>query len=99
MTIRISIDKEQIADFCRRNQIQRLAVFGSALRDDFGPESDVDTLVEFKPGVSVGLIRMAQLEIELSGLIGRKVDLRTEKDLSRYFRATVLSQAEELYAS
>lgn len=94
----ITISLEQIADFCRRHHIRKLSLFGSALREDFGADSDVDLLVEFEPGVQVGLIRLAGIEIELSELVGRKVDLRTPVDLSRYFRQEVLESAEVLYA-
>lgn len=89
----------QIAEFCRKHRIRKLALFGSVLRDDFGPESDVDVLVEFEPGASVGPIRMAGMELELSSLMGRKVDLRTANDLSRYFRDEVVSEAEIQYAA
>jgi hypothetical protein len=75
-----------------------MSLFGSALREDFGPESDVDILVEFEPGQSVGLIRLAGMEIELSDIFGRKVDLRTPGDLSRYFRQEILDSAEVQYA-
>lgn len=85
-------------DFCRKHRIRKLAFFGSVLRDDFRPDSDVDVLVEFEPGASVGLIRMAGIEIELSTLIGRKVDLRTAGELSRYFRDDVLRTCEVRYA-
>ena len=74
-------------------------MFGSVLRDDFGPESDVDVLVEFEPGARVGLIRLAGMEIELSEMIGREVDMRTAEDLSRYSRDEVLAEAEVQYAS
>jgi len=97
MSLRISIDRERVAEFCRQNHIRRLAFFGSVLRDDFGPESDVDVLVEFEPGIPIGLITMAGLEIELSEIIGQKVDLRTPEDLSRYFRNEVLASAEVEY--
>jgi predicted nucleotidyltransferase len=99
MSIRISVDQEQIAEFCRRNHIRKLSFFGSVLRDDFRSDSDVDVLVEFQPESSVGLLRMAQLEIELSSIIGRKVDLRTFGDLSRYFRDEVAATAEVQYAA
>lgn len=94
---RIDIPKEQIAAFCRKNHIRRLALFGSVLRDDFGPDSDVDVLVEFEPHARVGLLRLAGLEIELGDLIGRKVDMNTPGFLSRYFREKVLSEAETHY--
>ena len=94
---RIDIPKERIAEFCRANHIRRLALFGSVLRDDFGPDSDVDVLVEFEPGTRVGLFRLAGIEIELSQLLGRKVDLNTPGFLSDYFRDQVMAQAEVHY--
>lgn len=95
---RISIPKEQIAEFCRKHYIRRLALFGSVLRDDFGPNSDVDVLVEFDPDHIPGLIRLAGMEIELSDLLGgRKVDLNTPKFLSPHFRNVVLKEAEVEY--
>jgi len=93
----IDVPKEQIAEFCRRNHIRRLALFGSVLRDDFGPDSDVDVLVEFEPGARVGLMRLAGMEIELGDLLGHKVDLNTPGFLSRYFRDQVLAEAEVQY--
>lgn len=93
----IEIPKEKIAQFCRRHHIVKLALFGSVLRDDFGPDSDVDVLVEFEPGHTVGLLRMAGLEMELSEMLGRKVDLRTPADLSRYFRDEVVRASEVQY--
>jgi hypothetical protein len=93
----IVLDRDQIASFCRRHHIRRLALFGSVLRDDFRPDSDVDVLVEFEPGHPVGLIRLAGIELELSELLGRKVDLRTPADLSRYFRQAVLDSAAVQY--
>lgn len=99
MSIRISIDKDRLAEFCRRNHIRKLAFFGSVLRDDFSEDSDVDVLVEFEHGYPVGLIRMAGMEIELSRILGRKTDLRTANDLSRYFRDDVVAHAEVQYAA
>ena len=93
----IDVPKGQIAEFCRRNHIRRLALFGSVLRDDFGPDSDVDVLVEFEPGARVGLMRLAGMEIELGDLLGHKVDLNTPGFLSRYFRDQVLAEAEVQY--
>jgi uncharacterized protein len=96
---RPEIPREIIEDFCRRRHIRKPAVFGSYLRDDFGPESDIDFLVEFEPGHVPGLIEFAGMEIELSELLGgQKVDLRTPKELSRYFRDEVLAEAEVRYA-
>jgi len=94
----IAIEREKVAEFCRRRHIRRLSLFGSVLGPDFRPDSDVDVLVEFQPGRVVGLIRLAGIERELSGVIGRKVDIRTPADLSRYFRDDVLAKAEVLYA-
>jgi predicted nucleotidyltransferase len=90
-------DRAALADFCRRHHIRRLALFGSVLREDFGPNSDVDVLVEFKPHHAVGLIRLAGMERELSEILGRKVDLRTPADLSKYFREEVVQAAEVQY--
>ncbi|HEU0079524.1 MAG TPA: nucleotidyltransferase family protein [Longimicrobiaceae bacterium] len=98
-TVAIQIPHQRIADFCREHRIRRLRLFGSVLRDDFRSDSDVDILVEFEPGTIVGLITLAALEIELGGIIGRKVDLRTPNDLSRYFRQQVLDSATVLYAA
>lgn len=95
----VDVPTDRIAEFCRRNGIAKLALFGSILRDDFGPESDIDVLVEFEPGERVGLIRMAALERELSQMLGRKVDLRTPAELSHYFRDEVIANAEVQYAS
>jgi predicted nucleotidyltransferase len=92
----ISPPREEIAEFCRRNRIRRLALFGSVLRDDFGPESDVDVLVEFEPGHRLGFAFFA-LQEELSQLLGRKVDLNTREDLSRYFRDDVARAAQPIY--
>jgi len=96
MAPHIEIPKDRIAEFCRRNQIRRLALFGSVLRDDFGPDSDIDVLVEFEPGARVGL-RFFGMEIELSEILGRKVDLNTPGFLSDYFRDEVLAEAEVQY--
>ena len=95
----IDIPRDRLAEFCQRNHIRRLSLFGSILRDDFGPESDIDFLVEFEPGRTPSLLTMAGLEIELTEMLGRKVDLRTPKDLSRYFRDAVVREAEPQYAS
>ena len=98
MNPQISIPKDQISDFCRERGIRRLAIFGSALRSDFRPDSDIDVLVEFEPGHIPGLLGIARMERELSVLFGgRAVDLRTPEDLSRYFRQNVLEEAEVQY--
>ena len=99
MNPQVSIEKERLAAFCRAHGVKRFAVFGSALREDFGPDSDVDVLVEFEPNRAPGLLGVAGMERELSDLFGgRKVDLRTLEDLSRYFRQDVLAAAEVQYA-
>lgn len=99
MSAQIRMDVERVRAYCRERHIRRLALFGSALRSDFGPESDVDLLVEFAPGHIPGLLGLARMERELSSAFGnRRVDLRTAEDLSRYFRDDVLRTAEVLYA-
>jgi uncharacterized protein len=95
----IQVDKERLGEFCRRNRIAKLSFFGSVLREDFAPESDIDVLIDFEAGHTPGLLRMARLERELSALLqNRKVDLRTSQDLSRYFRQQVLATAQVQYA-
>ncbi len=95
----IPIPSDRLADFCRRNGIARLSLFGSILRDDFTPWSDVDVLVEFHPSARVSLFDLGGMSVELSQIFGRKVDLRTPEDLSRYFRGAVLREARPLYAA
>jgi len=92
----IDISPQDMAAFCRRNGIRRLAFFGSVLRKDFGPHSDVDVLVEFEPGARTGL-RFFAMQEELSQLLGRKVDLNTAGFLGKQFRDRVLAQAEVQY--
>ena len=93
------LPKEKIAEFCSRNHIRRLSLFGSLLHGNFGPNSDIDCLVEFEPDHVPGLIRLAGMEQELSELVGRKADLRTPQELSRYFRQEVIDSAEVQYAA
>lgn len=95
---RISVPQEQIAEFCQRNHIRRLALFGSVLRDDFRPDSDVDVLVEFEPGRTPGLT-FFDMEAELSAMLRRRVELSTPGFLSRYIRSDVLAQAEVQYVA
>jgi predicted nucleotidyltransferase len=97
MAARIAVDREKLAEFCRRNHIRRLSFFGSVLREDFGPESDVDVLVEFEPGHVPGLAFFGMQE-ELAELLGRPVDLLTPKFISPYFRDEVIARAEVQYA-
>jgi predicted nucleotidyltransferase len=94
---RIPIDQTRIAEFCRKHHIRRLSLFGSALREDFHPDSDVDVLVEFEPGHVPGLAFFA-MEMELSEILGRKVDLNTPSFISSHFRDQVLKEAQVQYA-
>jgi predicted nucleotidyltransferase len=94
---KISIPKNRIVEFCKRNKIRRLSLFGSVLREDFSPSSDVDVLVEFEPGARVGLIRLSGLEIELGNIVGRKVDLNTPGFLSKYYRDQILAEVDVQY--
>lgn len=93
----VEIPQEAVAEFCRRHHIRRLALFGSILRDDFTGDSDIDMLAEFAPQCVPGLLRMAGLEIEMTAIVGRKVDLRTPAELSRHFRKQVLAEARTQY--
>ena len=94
----IKIPSRTIAGFCRKHHIQRLSLFGSVLRDDFGPDSDVDVLVEFLPGHTPGFFSLFDMETEFSDLLGgRKADIRTSQDLSRYFRDQVIREASVQY--
>ena len=98
MRSRIDIDHRRLEAFCREHGISSLSLFGSVLREDFGPDSDVDVLVEFLPGRVPGFFGLFDLEDELAGILAaRKVDLRTPEDLSPYFRQEVLQTAESLY--
>ena len=94
----INIDHEKISDFCRRHHIRKLALFGSVLREDFKPESDVDVLVEFEQGHVPGLAFFS-MEKELSEILNHKVDLNTLQFLSPYFRDQVLAEAEAQYVA
>jgi hypothetical protein len=95
--IRIDVPRDRIADFCRRNHIRWLALFGSVLRDDFRADSDVDVLVEFEPGEAYTYFTLVHLEEELSALLGRVIDLHVRTSLHPYLRDKVLTQAEALY--
>ena len=98
MNPQIPVPTDRLAAFCRANGIARLSIFGSALRTDFRQDSDVDILVEFETGRTPGLLGLAGMELELGEMFGRKVDLRTPEDLSRYFRQSVLDEAQLQYA-
>jgi len=97
MSSRVPVDLQQIAEFCRRHHIRKLSLFGSVLRDDFRPDSDIDVLVTFEPGQVVGL-RIVDIEDELAQLLGRRVDLVSEKYLNHRIRDRVLTAAEVQYA-
>ncbi|NOZ22084.1 MAG: nucleotidyltransferase family protein [Planctomycetes bacterium] len=94
----IAIPKDEIAEFCRRHHIRKLSLFGSVLREDFRPDSDIDVLVEFEPGHTPGLAFFGMQE-ELSQILGHKVDLNTPQCLSRYFRDDVLAESEVQYVA
>jgi predicted nucleotidyltransferase len=95
---RIDIPRDRIAEFCRRHSIRRLALFGSVLRDDFTPESDVDVLVEFLPEAHLGMGYYV-LGDELEEILGYPVDVRTEEELSKYFREEVMAELEDVYVA
>ena len=95
---RLHLDKKKVSAFCKRHHIRKLSLFGSVLRAEFDQASDIDVLVEFEQAHVPGLIRLAAMERELTELLGRKVDLRTPQDLSRYFRDQVLATASVQYA-
>ena len=96
---RVHLDETALEPFCRQHHIRRLAVFGSVLRDDFRTDSDVDVMVEFEPGHQPGLIGLADMELELGRMVGRKVDLNTPGFFSEPLRQRVMAEAEMLYAA
>lgn len=99
MNERVSISQDELEVFCREHGIKRLSLFGSVLRDDFGPDSDVDVLVEFEPDRIPGLLGIAAMELQMSELFdGQRVDLRTPEDLGKHFRKDVLDAAQVQYA-
>jgi hypothetical protein len=98
MGLAVTIDRERIAEFCRRRGIRRLALFGSVLRADFRADSDVDVLVVFEEGRVPGLIRLGEMAEELTDILGSdRVDLRTPEDLSELFRDEVMGHSQALY--
>ena len=99
MSARIYIPEDKIAEFRRQNSIQRLSLFGSVLRDDFIPKSDIDVLVEFKSGRIPGLAFFGSMPDDLSKILGRRVELNTAQFLSPHFRQEVLEEAEVIYVS
>jgi len=98
-SINNKIPNEKLSQFCKTNHIAKLALFGSALRDELRPDSDIDLLVQFETGQAPGLMGLAKIELTLTGMLGRKVDLRTPTELSRYFRDSVLAKARTEYAA
>ncbi|OGS18246.1 MAG: nucleotidyltransferase [Elusimicrobia bacterium RIFOXYA2_FULL_50_26] len=98
-TITDQMPKDKLAAFCRKKHIRKLSLFGSALNDELRSDSDIDLLVEFEEGYIPGLLELAGIEIELAETIGRKVDLRTPAELSRFFRNEVLAHARVEYAA
>jgi len=99
MSAHIQLDPEFVAEFCKRHHVQRLSLFGSVLTDRFRPESDVDFLIEFEPEDTPGFFALARMQFELEAVVGKPVDLRTPKDLSRHFREEVLQSAEVQYSA
>lgn len=99
MSSHIQLDPEFVAEFCQRHHVQRLSLFGSVLTDRFRPESDVDFLIEFEPEDTPGFFALARMQFELEAVVGKPVDLRTPKDLSRHFREEVLRSAEVQYSA
>ena len=99
MELPIQVDKEQLAAFCRKHHLTKLALFGSVLTDRFGPDSDVDVLFEYDPEHVPSLFDVVGMETELSEILGRKADMRTPRDLSRYFRDEVVRTAQVQYAA
>lgn len=91
------IPRDKLADFCKRNHIEKLSVFGSCVRGELQPDSDIDILVEFEQDLTPGLFTIVKMEMELTEMLGRKVDMRTAEDLSRYFRDEVVQNAELQY--
>ena len=96
--VHLQIDQKLLVEFCQKYGIRKLSLFGSVLRDDFGPKSDVDMLVEFQPEHRVGYLALAAMEREMSALLGRKADLRTPAELGRYFRQEVVAGSVVQYA-
>ena len=95
----ISLTSAEIAGFCKQHHIRRLALFGSVLRDDFGPASDIDVLVEFEPQAQVGLMAFARIQRELSEILQRPIDLVTPDGLKPLIKRSVLDSAEVIYAA
>jgi len=99
MTKPVSVPKDKIVDFCRRYHVKKFHLFGSALREDFGPESDVDVLVEFEPDAPIGFVALSRMQRELAALFQRPVDLVPRDGLKPRIREAVLSSAKVIYAA
>jgi len=95
----VEIPDERLAAFCRKNQIRELSLFGSALRKDFRPDSDIDLLVVFEPDARIGLLAFARIQRELSELVGRRVDLVPKDGLKLHIRQSVIDSAKVVYAA
>ena len=96
-SVKLALPLDEIRDYCETQPIARLSVFGSALRNELTPESDIDLLVEYLPSAKIGYFELAQQEIDLGELIGWQVDLRTPKELSRHFRQAVVDSARPIF--
>ena len=96
---RVHLDPGALHDFCRHNHVRRLSLYGSVLRPDFRPDSDVDVMVEFEPGHTPGLFQLGGMLLDLQELIGRDVDLKTPGDFPERLRGGVLATAQTLYAA
>jgi len=94
MSLKIDLPEDKIKEFCQHLRIRKLSLFGSVLREDFGPESDIDVLIEFETGAHVGLITLAGMEFELIQILGHKAEIHTAKGLNPHFRNQVLELAE-----
>jgi predicted nucleotidyltransferase len=99
MSAAVEIPSGRLAELCRRYRVRELSLFGSALREDFGPESDVDVLVEFEPSAQVGFLTLSKMRRELSALVGRRVDLVPKRGLKEKIRQSVLASARVIYAA
>ena len=99
MSARIRVPQRRVAAFCQKHRIRRLSLFGSVLRDDFGPSSDVDVLVEFLPGVRFGYLGLAEMEVELGAILGRRADIHAPQWLKPWVRDDVMDSAELVHES
>jgi len=99
MPAAVEIPSDRLAELCRRYRVRELSLFGSALREDFGPDSDVDVLVEFEPSAQVGFLTLSKMRRELSALLGRRVDLVPKRGLKEKIRRGVLDSARVIYAA